>query len=937
MAFGVTTSTLIGREGELQLVESFLDSAGSGARAILLAGEAGIGKTAIWHAAIRAATSRGHRVTVTRPTEAEAHIPFAGLHDLFGTLFDEIRPALPGPQRAALDVALMRADVPDEPMQPLALSLAVMELLRLAVTARPLTIAIDDVQWLDESSAAVLRFALRRLDAEPVAVLMTERTGDALAAPLLETVTRIEVTGLDADAIDRLLADTLGLQLAPTPLRRVHATSGGNPFHAVELGRAIQAGGSTEMLSGMPESVRAIVRERLRALGAPARRVATVVAAAAQPTRETVEAVVGPEGAPVGLLEARSAGIIGPGDTPIRFTHPLIGSELIAGLDDAERRDLHRRLSAVVLNPEERARHQALAAEGPDAKVAEALETAAGHAHGRGAPDAAAELIELAAQLTTGDDPAWARRMALAGRYRLVAGDVARAREVLERALSEPAAREGPKRALLLHRLAGVRQLMDDFAAAERLGGEALAHAGDDTALTIQVELLLAGISYISGRRWADGARHASEAMRLAEDLGDPTTLAAAVGPYATWQHATGHGFDRRLVERAAALESAAARLRALDLPEYAFAAIEHAEGETATAADRVRRLLDRAERDGDYSSLPFLLGNLAASDFLDGRADAARSRIERATRLALATEQRTAQLHVLVYEARILARLGDAERAVAASQEAFALMGTTGWRVGDWWMRADLAVLELSRGNAAAAFELVEPALGWGDDDESSRRRWAQPVAVETLVALGRLDEARGVLDDLEPFVRARGSRRLLGEAIRSRARMLAAAGDEGGADAAAAEAETLHRQMEDRWELGRTMLVRGEVHRRSRRRAMARAALREAFEAFTFLGARMWAAQARDELARIDAGREDDGLTPTQRRVAELVAGGLTNRQAADRLFMSVHTVEAHLSAAYRALGISSRRELAKALGTAPGSTPRDSAAEVRDSRTS
>src|SRR5688500_15611890 len=118
---------MIGREGELRLVESFLRAAGPGTHALLVQGAAGIGKTTIWQAALDAAAGRGYHVTVTRPTEAEARIPFAGLNDLFGSLVDAWGQELPPPQRTALDVALMRATAQGEPMQPLALSLAVLE------------------------------------------------------------------------------------------------------------------------------------------------------------------------------------------------------------------------------------------------------------------------------------------------------------------------------------------------------------------------------------------------------------------------------------------------------------------------------------------------------------------------------------------------------------------------------------------------------------------------------------------------------------------------------------------------------------------------------------------------------------------------------------------------------------------------------------------
>jgi len=931
---------MIGRESELRLVESFLRDAGPGTHALLLQGEAGIGKTTIWQAALDAAAGRGYRVVVTRPTQAEARLPFAGLNDLFGDLADARLPALPPPQQAALDVALMRASVEGEPIQPLALSLAVLELMRLASSTQPLAVAIDDAQWLDESSAGVLRFALRRLDAEPLVVIGTERT-DAAATALpavvadlpADRVARVPVRALGAEEIDRLLDDSLGLQLSPIMVRRVHRLSGGNPFHALEIGRALQARGIDQATGDLPlpESLGGLVRDRLASLPSDARDVTVHVSALSHPTAELIEAVVGRQRALAGLTEARDADVLASGDDPIRFTHPLLASEVYAALDEAERRDLHRRLAAVVTEPEELARHLALGATGSDPVVADALDAAATHALGRGAPDAAAELSELAAGLTPALDPGRARRMAAAGRSRLMAGDVGRARELLERALVEPAAKGGPARAELLFRLAGVRQLMDDFAAAEDLGREALGHATDDPALTVQVKLLLAGIAFITGRRWSSGAQHAFEAMELAERLEDPRMLAATIGPYATWRYATGHGYDTDLPRRAAELDPWTRGFRTLDLPEYDFANIESSQGETASANARMKRLLDRAERDGDYSSLPFLLCNVTSGDFLEGRSADARERIDRAARLAQTTDQETAQVHRLVCEVKLEARLGNAERALAAASQAFDLMAATKWRAGEWWMRIELALVELSRGDPAAALEHVAEALDPAGNN-LERRRWAQPVALDALVALGRHDEAGAVLPGLEDHARSHGSPKLIAEALRARARLLAAAGDVEGADAAIGEAEAIHRRMEDPWELARTLLVAGDVHRRARRRAKARAVLREALETFTFLGARLWARQARQQLGRIGATREKGRLTPTQRGVADLVASGLTNRQVADQLFMSPHTVEAHLSAIYRALGIHSRAELGAALAADP--TPRDSDGRSRDS---
>lgn len=916
----VPASAVIGRERELRLVEAFLDTAGSGTHALLLSGEAGIGKTTVWHAGLDGATERGYRVLVTRPTEAEARIPFAALNDLFGELLDMAPPQLPPPQQTALEVALMRASATDAPVQPLALSLAVLELLRLAASVQPIALAIDDLQWLDDSSASVLRFALRRVEAERVVVLATERTRTGVTTPPILVdlpVQRIAVGPLELDALDRLIDQAVGLQLAPSQLRRVHRSSGGNPFYALEVGRALKARDSNR-LDGplpLPGSLSELLTERLDSLSPEAREVTMHAAALSQPTEALLERTLGAGLAGSGLAAARDAGVLAAGD-PIRFIHPLLAGAAYTALDEEERRRLHRRLAAVVTEPEELARHLALGAAGPDPEVASALSSAAAHALARGAPDAAAELSELSADLTPEADPARAERMADAGRYRLMAGDIGQARQLLEKALEEPIARQGPPRAELLFGLARVRQLMDDFTAAEALGREALANAGDDVQLTVKTKLLMAGVAYITESNWADGAGHATEAMAIAEAADDPGLMAMTIGPYASWRYATGGGVDEQLGARVEQLEPWTRGFRSLDHPSWDLAGIELLEGRTSAALARQRVLLDRAERDGDYSSLPFLLGNAAFGDFLAGRRHDARDRVGRAIRLAQTTEQRTAQVNAFVYRARLEARYGEPDEARSAATRAFELMDATNWRMGEWLLRSDLALLELSLGDPRAALDVVAGALEPPGPDDSGRRRWAQPVAADALVALGRTDDARAVLEGYLEHVARHGSPRLRADGLRSRARLLAAVGRTDGADGAIAEAEAVHREMGDGWELARTLLVVADIHRRARRRARARDALREAIDGFAFLGARIWERQAREQLARIDGAREEGGLTPTQREVAELVATGISNREVGDRLFMSHHTVEAHLSAIYRALGIRSRGQLSVAL---------------------
>ena len=170
------SASVIGRERELAAVEPFLDNVLERFGVLLFSGPAGIGKTTLWEHAVTAARSRGYRVVLARPTEVETALAFAALNDLLGELADDETLAdLPEPQRAALDAALLRVPA-TSPSEPLAVSIAARHVIRHASADRPLVLAIDDVPWLDEPSARVLGFVLRRLDKEAVGVIAGRRT-----------------------------------------------------------------------------------------------------------------------------------------------------------------------------------------------------------------------------------------------------------------------------------------------------------------------------------------------------------------------------------------------------------------------------------------------------------------------------------------------------------------------------------------------------------------------------------------------------------------------------------------------------------------------------------------------------------------------------------------------------------------------------------------
>ncbi|HYI65759.1 MAG TPA: AAA family ATPase [Candidatus Limnocylindrales bacterium] len=926
---------IVGRESELEAVGRFLDE-GSGARALLLTGEAGIGKSTIWQAALREAQARGYRVIGSRPTEAEARLPFAALSDLFGDLLDEVEPELPEPQQQALDAALLRAGGDGVSAAPLAVSLAVLALLRATITNGPLLLAIDDVPWMDGSSAAVLEFALRRLEAEPVRLIAAERTAAPTSAlpPVIRAVEharlqRISVGGLSLADLDQLLGSVLEMDLPPSTLKRLHRASGGNPFYAIEIARSMQRRGRNADLREfrLPDSLAGLVHDRIGALPPAAAEVVLHAAALSQPTMPIVRAAVGVDRAVRGLAEANEAGVLMAEGDVLRFAHPLLAAEAYQRAETQHRRAAHRTIAALVVEPEERAKHLALAAEGPDATVAAALEHAAERARMRGAPDAAAELAEQASLLTpSSEDDAAIRRSLAAAQYLLIAGDAARARPMLERLLER--ATDGAPRAGVLSQLAQVRLHMDDWEAAERLYQEALPYARSDVRQQIEIKIALAGVGYITGRNWEAAAKHISEAMGFADELGDPELQAAVIGHYATWQYATGEGLRRDLIERAAQLEPWTRPIRTMDHPDFDFALMLGAEGDRHGARVRLERLLERADESGDYSSIPFLLTNLAWTDFGDANLASARERLDRAERVARSTGEWTAFAHMLTARTHVAARMGDEADARRFAEEALALIARTGWNEGKDMILSDLGELELSLGNPAAAHERFV-AAAVTSFRPGHQRRWTNSYMsgeIEALIALDRLEEARPKLDRFQAEAASASRPPDLAESQRLRGLLLAVDGRPDAAVAPLIAAVEQHRALDDGFGAARSLLTLGEVYRRTRKRAKAVESLTAALTEFNRLSARIWGDRARHELNRVKGKRDSaSGLTPTQRNVAKLVVAGNTNRQVADALFMSVHTVEAHLTAVYRALGVASRGELAQRF--------RDSDADLRD----
>ncbi len=551
-------TAVIGREEELAAIEEFLDRVPVGPTALVLSGEAGIGKTILWETGDEHARERFGRVLSCRGVEAEASLSYAGLSDLLSDVLEDVVPSLVPPRRQALEVALLLAQPAEAPPDPHAIGLAVLDAFRALAAQGPMLVALDDAQWLDPPSAAVLQIALRRLREEPIGLLATIRLGpDVDAAVELENafpesrLVELSVGPLSLAAVHRLLSTRLGLELTRPELTRVHEATAGNPFFALELGRELVRT-NTRPEAGralaMPESLQELLGDRLARLPTHTGDVLLQAAALARPTVELVTAAYGERQPVLEALEAAvREGVVELDDSYVRFTHPLLASITYEQAPVWKRRAVHRALAGVVTDSEERARHLALAAEGPDAVVASYLDTAADEAFTRGALSAAAELLELAAGLTP-DDPLLARaRLLRAASYHRLAGDPERAASMLERLLSE--ADHGSERADVLFELSLTR--LADPPTMIELCEQAIAEAAGDDVRSARI------LAYQSGIRLFEadvtgGLRDARAALEKAERTGDPKLVAAAiarVGHAETWLGDVTPGLLERGVE----------------------------------------------------------------------------------------------------------------------------------------------------------------------------------------------------------------------------------------------------------------------------------------------------------------------------------------------------------------------------------------------------
>jgi DNA-binding NarL/FixJ family response regulator len=898
-------SSLVGRESELGAAEAFLASERPCALAIV--GDPGIGKTTLWQAAVEHARAAGARVLVARPTESEARLAFAGLADLLAGVPDELFAGLPEPQRVGLDAALLRAAA-ERPPERRVVGAGFLTLLRELAVESEVVCAIDDLHWLDASSAAVVEFALRRLGDQPVRAVVSVR-GTELARPPLPALERdhqvehLELGPLSVAALHRVLTQELGSAFPRPTLVRIAEAAGGNPLYAIEIARELNRQGEQD-ISGrvpVPQDLDALVRARVRALPATARDALLRAATLARPDTETVD--------PAELAPAEEAGIVRvEADGRIEFVHPLFASAVYSAAPATRLREAHRAAADLERDPEERARHLALAARGPDAGVVQELQAAARHARMRGSPDSAAELTRLALRLLPADDPARLELQIELAEQLQLASDFRAAKALLDelRAALPP----GDLRARALLTLVEIEYWRSGESAATALAEEALADARDPV---LRARCHASVALYGGTVDLPKAAAAAREALALLEDIpdADPGLVAAALSARVRADLFLGDGFDRETAMRALALEEKSpppqVDLRVVFKLGQWLRYIDDLEG--------ARVHLEQAERqareEGDESSLANILLNRVivatwAGD-LAGAAELAERMVDAFGQHGVGPEAGDLwRAYVDAYAGRAESVREAAEKADPGEPLVMAL-----------WSRC-LGLAELAAGETVSADRHLTEALEVFD-----RVAFREPAiwridgdAIEAALAAGDLDRAQERVTRFEEYAARSQIPWSLAVSARCRGLVLAAQGELDAAAEAIERSLAEHERCPMPFERARTLLVQGRLQRRLKQKRQARLALDEAREFFAAEGAETWLARVDEELNRVAVRRAPEELSATELRIARLAADGLSNQAIAEQVFVSVKTVESNLKRAYRKLGISSRAQLARAL---------------------
>ena len=902
-----TASRIVGREAAIASIRDFLAPTGS-RRALLVKGEAGIGKTTIWEAGIAAAEEGGLRVLSARPSDAEAKLPFAALGDLLDAVDGNDLASLPTPQRQAVEVALLRAEPGGTPPEQRAIAFGFLNALRHMADQRPLLVAVDDVQWLDHASAHALAFATRRLSGVQVRFLLAQRSG--ISSSLVDAfepigLERLAVDPLSSGALRRLLFLRLGLSLTRRVLRQVTEAAQGNPLFALEMGRAIVERGPPGFGAelSVPDSVEDLLGTRVSQLRSPVRKVLMAVALCSTLRIYELEAVANP----TAIDEAVDAGLLLLEGDSVRASHPLLAAAAMQHSRTRERREVPLALAAAVGDEQLRAALLAVATKRPDDKLAATIATAAAGAARRGAADNAVLLAEHALRLTPPESAERSGRLLALAEFLSVVGESKRVTDLLSAELATLPSGRMKAEALLL--LSGAVRSYTEIRKYQAL---ALAESRSDPGLYAEVAALMCAFE-VTIR--LEGIREATVLMR--------DSFAAA--------HEAGAATERMVLYalgwanglRGTSIDDICGRFRDISadglhvsqMPERVAGQRLVWRGDADQARALLTRLLSLADEQGQSSAYALLRLHICELELRLGEWAAAEQ--------LLAEWEESSDRGTVVWPMYERCRaLLAAGRGLPAEAEHWAVRTIAlAEDIGNRW---DL--FEAQRARGIAALLAGEP----GRAAESLRPVWehtqregidepgAFPVApdlVEALIELGELDEARSVTARLRDL--SRQQEHPWGRATTKRCEALIRLGSDPGSDARSdlAEAAADYGKLGLRFDRARCFLALGRAERRHKKWGASRVSLEQAAAAFEEIGSAGWVEQARSELARVGARRPqaEGTLTPSEQHVASLAAEGLANKEIAAVLHVGVHTVEVHLSRAYTKLGIRSRSQLA------------------------
>jgi DNA-binding CsgD family transcriptional regulator len=901
-----------GRRAECQVLDSLLaEVRGGRCAALVVRGEVGAGKTALLDYLVESAADL--RVVRVAGVESEMELAFAALHQLCGPVLDRLG-QLPGPQRDALGIAfgLQAGPAPDR----FRVGLAVLSLLSEVAKDRPLMCVVEDAQWLDQASAQALAFAARRLGAESVLVVFAARKPGAELRGLPELV----IGGLcDADARE-LLRSVLRWPLDERVAEQIVAETRGNPLALLELPRGLSPAdlaGGFGLLEVLPMAGRIEESFLRRIEDLPAQIRLLLVTAAAEPTGDPalVWRAAGQLAIPVqAAIPAVQAGLVEFG-ARVRFRHPLVRSAAYRSATLADRQNVHRALAEATdpaIDPDRRAWHRAQATPGPDEEVAAELERTAGRAQARGGIAAAAAFLERAAALTP--DPAQRTERALAAaQAKVQAGAFGAALEMLAMAEAGPLDELQRARADLVRaRLAFVSHRGSDAPPLLLSVAKRLERIDVDLARATYLDAVNAAMfaGHLAGP--GGGVLEVSRAARTAPSASHPPRapdlLLDGLAALFTEGDSAGLPILRRALTTFGRDMSAQEELRWLWL---AGIAALHLWDDGSWAALSGRHV-ELARGTGTLSELPLALSSRAFLRLFTGEPTAAAALIEEVQAATEATGSSLAPYGAL----GLAAWSGREDEATAAIEATRGEMERRGEGFGITLTAWAKAVLY----NGLGRYHEALAAAGQGSryPSELGLATWSAVELIEAAARTEAPERAADALRRLTQATSAAGTDWALG--IQARSGALLAGGE--AAEHLYLEAITRLARTRVRAELARAHLLYGEWLRRQNRRVDAREQLRTAHQMLTAMGAGGFAARARRELMAtgetvrkrtVDTALE---LTPQEAQIAWRARDGRTNSEIGAELFLSPRTVEWHLRKVFAKLGITSRRQLHKAL---------------------